>query len=142
MEKLKKIILPAVGGTIAYFAFGWFVFDFVLGSFTDHNTTHISGFKKSAEQVIYPALLLSCAAYAVLISYILCALLQVRSVLKGAAIAAIIGVLIAVMTDSYWYSSSNFYDNVYVVLADIIGAGISVGFLGAVVVRISRLNPK
>ncbi len=142
MDIIRKIILPAIGGTIAYFAFGWFVFDFILGPFTEHNTTQIIGFKKSADQICYPALILSCAAYAVLISYILCGLMQVNSIIKGASIAAIIGVLIAVMTDSYWYSSSHFYNNIYVVLADIIGAGISVGFLGAVVVWISKLTAK
>lgn len=134
--------MPAAVGTIAYLAFGWFVFDFVLGPFTEHNTTQISGFKKSADQVNILALVISCAAYAVLISYILCSLLRENSIIKGAAIAAAIGVLVAIMTDSYWYSSSNFYNNLYVVLADIVGAGISVGFLGAVVVWISTLGRK
>jgi hypothetical protein len=44
--------------------------------------------------------------------------------------SAIIGVLIACMTDFYWYATSNFYHSFWVVLADIGGAAISVGVLG------------
>jgi hypothetical protein len=51
----------------------------------------------------------------------------------------IIGILIAIMTDSYWYASSYFYSNLIVILLDIVGAGISVGILG---LTISLVNKK
>jgi hypothetical protein len=44
--------------------------------------------------------------------------------------SSVFGILIACMTDFYWYASTNFYDNFTVVILDVVGAAISVGFLG------------
>jgi hypothetical protein len=61
--------------------------------------------------------------------------LRMRKGMRG----LIIGILIAIMTDSYWYASSYFYSNLIVILLDIVGAGISVGILG---LTISLVNKK
>lgn len=129
----KKLIILIVIGAIAYFVFGWFVFDYVLGAYTERNTTQIAGFKKTAEEFNMPYLILSCTAYSALIVFVLVYLTNTRNIVKGTVSAAIIGILVAVMADSYWLASSNFYNNVYVALSDVVAAAISVGFLGLTV---------
>ena len=126
----KKIIILILIGTIAYYAFGWFIFDYILGGYTDMNTTQIPGFKKSAEQFSMPYLVLSCAAYSALMVFVLIYLTNTTNIMKGTITGAVIGVLVAVMADSYWLASSNFYNNVFVAAADVAAAAISVGFLG------------
>jgi hypothetical protein len=135
---IKKVIILTIIGAIAYWAFGWFVFDYVLGAYTERNTTQIPGFKKTAEQFSMPLLVLSCSAYAALIVYILAVLSKTKNTIEGAVTGAIVGILVAIMTDSYWLVSSNFYNNVYVALADVAAAGVSVGFLGFVVTFLSN----
>jgi len=129
----KKLIITAIVGTIAYFAFGWLVFDFVLGNYTDLHTTQLNGFKKNGEQSSLALLIVSCGAYALLLSFILVYLLNITDIWKASLIAAIIGVLIAIMTDSYWYATSTFYSNSMVVIFDVLAAGITVGFMGLII---------
>lgn len=130
----KKLLITTFIGTIVYLLIGWFIFDFVLGEFSEKNTTQLEGFKKSAEEFSFTWLVVSCVAYAALLSLILIYLADIKSVVKGGVIAAIVGGLIAVMTDSYWYGSSNFYTSIYALVADVIGAIISVGLTGATMV--------
>lgn len=125
-----RLLLLTLAGTLIYFVIGWFVFSFVLGSYTDAHTTHLPGFKKEDAEFSFAALLLSCMAYAALLSFVLVYVGHIDSPVQGAIVAAITGMLIAVMTDSYWFASSHFYDSLYPVLADVAGAGISVGMTG------------
>lgn len=130
---IKKLFLTTLIGTIAYYLFGWFVFDFILGNYTNLNTTQLVGFKKNEEQFSMALLIVSCAAYAGLLSFILVYLLNIKQLIKAFMIGTIVGILVAIMTDSYWFATSNFYSNYTVVLLDIIAAGVSVGVLGYVI---------
>lgn len=134
----KKLLFTTLIGTFVYLLIGWFVFDFVLGEFSEKNTTQLEGFKKSAEEFSFTWLVVSCAAYAVLLSLILVYLANVKSPLKGGIIAAVVGGLVAVMADSYWYGSSNFYTGIYALVADVTGAVISVGLTGAIMVLVAK----
>lgn len=132
-----KYIIQIIAGTIFYFLFGWFVFDFLIGEYTELHTTQLPGFKKNPEAFSYSFLFASCLAYACLITYVLSYLIKVNSVKKGFYIAAVIGILVAMMTDFFWYASSNFYDTFSVIILDILAAGLCVGLLGAVISSIS-----
>lgn len=138
MNKNKIIIISFIG-SIIYFAFGWLVFDLLLGEYTNNHTTNIQGFKKSEEDFSILFLYISCLAYSILITYILIPLTKTQSLLKVFIKASVIGILVAVMTDSYWYASSNFYNNILVVFIDIFAAAITVGVLG---LSITWLNIK
>ena len=116
----KKLFITTIVGTIAYFLFGWVIFDFLLGSYTNLHTTQLVGFKKTD-------------AYAALLSFILVYLLNSTSLLKAFLISTTIGVLVAIMTDSYWYATSHFYSNTIVILLDILAAGVTVGFMGCTI---------
>lgn len=135
---VKKILLCTLVGTAAYLLVGWFVFDFLLGNYTEANTTHIPGFKKTEAEFSYALLLLSCAAYSALMTYILVYLLDIKTLLKSFGISALIGLFIAIMTDTYWLASSHFYLNEMVLVLDIVAAGLSVGVLGVVITLVNK----
>lgn len=42
-------------------------------------------------------------------------------------------VLVAVMTDSYWYSTSHYFNSLAPVAVDIAAAGVTVGIMGGVI---------
>jgi hypothetical protein len=130
---IKKIFITTVIGTIAYYLFGWLVFDFILGNYTNLNTTQLTGFKKTEEQFSMLLLIVSCTAYACLLSFILVYLLNIKQLIKAFMIGSTVGILVAIMTDSYWFATSHFYSNYTVMFLDIIAAGISVGVLGLVI---------
>lgn len=135
---VKIRIIQIVVGAAFYFLCGWFVFDFILGDYTEKNTTQLTSFKKTGNEFSYAFLVISCIAYAVLMTFILSFSRQ-DSIRKGFFIGSVVGMLVAFMTDSYWYASSKFYANFTVVILDIIAAGICVGGLGAIVNLIYRI---
>lgn len=135
---IKKILISTLVGTTIYFVLGWFVFELILGNYTNQNTTQLIGFKKTEEQSSLTLLIVSCSAYALLLSFILIYLLDIKKLTKAFLIGSIVGVLVAVMTDTYWLATSNFYSNFMVVFLDIIGAGISVGFMGSVIAFVNK----
>lgn len=125
---LIKLLLSATLGSIFYLVIGWLIFDFVLGTYTEANTTHLVGFKKEADFSL-SWLYLSCLAYSLLLAFVLHHT-AISSGKKSFFFSAILGGLVACMTDFYWLASSHFYSNLTVVLMDIIGAAISVGLTG------------
>ncbi|MBL7911224.1 MAG: hypothetical protein JNJ41_09245 [Bacteroidia bacterium] len=135
---IKKLLITTFVGTAIYFVFGWFVFEFVLGNYTSLNTTQLEGFKKSPEQSSLLFLIVSCTAYAVLMSYILVNHLNIKNLAKAFLIGSTVGVLVAVMADTYWYATTNFYSNFSVVVFDILGAGISVGTMGLAIAFVNK----
>ncbi len=125
-----KIVLSSVVGCIFYFIFGWFVFEFLIGSYMQSHTTNLIGFKKSESDSNITMLVLSCLAYSVLLSIIFGCWSNITTFKKGLSTGALIGVLIALMTDSYWYSTSHFYNSLMPLVIDVVAAGITVGLLG------------
>jgi hypothetical protein len=132
MQKtILKLLMASLLGSICYLIIGWLIFDFLLGAYTEAHTTQIVGFKKEADfSLIW--LYLSCLAYSSLLTFVLHHT-SISSGKKSFFFSAILGVLVACMTDFYWLASSYFYSNLTVVLIDIIGAAVSVGLTGWIV---------
>lgn len=128
-NQYTSFLLITFLGSFFYFIIGWLVFDFVLGNYTENNTTQIQGFKKTTDfNVLF--LYLSCLSYSGLLNFLL-SYSKVKSFVKAVIFSSSVGVMIACMTDFFWYASTYFYSNFFVVVFDIIGAAISVGLLGA-----------
>ena len=53
--------------------------------------------------------------------------------MKAGLIGITIGILVAIMADTYWYATSNFYSNGLVAIFDVLAAGITVGFTAVVI---------
>lgn len=136
--EMKKFILLTLIGTITYFVVGWLVFDLILGTYTEANTTQLAGFKRSAAEFNWLFLVTSCAAYAALVVYILAHLTRTTDPVKGTIAGAVVGILVAIMANTYWLASSHFYNNVAVAFVDVAGAAVAVGLLGLVTTLVSR----
>jgi hypothetical protein len=128
-----KIFLAALVGTIVYFGFGWLIFEGLLGKYMSANTTQIVGFKKSEEESSMVMLIVSCAAYALLLSIVMGNWTQVNTFKEGAILGATVGILVATMTNSYWYSTSHFFNGFTPLLIDIAAAGVTVGVMGGTI---------
>jgi hypothetical protein len=128
-----KILLATLAGTIVYFLAGWLVFEGLLGNYMSAHTTQIAGFKKSETESSMLMLIVSCAAYALLLAVIFGNWTQISTFQEGAILGAIIGILVAVMTNSYWYSTSHFYNSLVPLFADVAAAGATVGLMGGVI---------
>ena len=128
-----KILLAALVGTIVYFGIGWLVFEGLLGKYMSANTTQIVGFKKSEEESSMLMLIVSCAAYALLLAVVMGNWTQVNTFKEGAILGATVGIFVAVMTNSYWYSTSHFFNNLSPLLVDVAAAGLTVGIMGGVI---------
>jgi hypothetical protein len=128
-----KIALAALVGTIVYFGIGWLVFEGLLGKYMSANTTQIVGFKKSEEESSMLMLIVSCAAYALLLAVVMGNWTQVNTFKEGAILGATVGILVATMTNSYWYSTSHFFNGFAPILADIAAAGVTVGIMGGAI---------
>jgi hypothetical protein len=128
-----KILLAASVGTIVYFGIGWLVFEGLLGNYMSTHTTQIVGFKKSAEESSMLMLLVSCAAYALLLAIIMGHWAYVGTFKDGAILGVTIGVLVAIMTNCYWYSTSHFFNGFAPLLVDVAAAGLTVGIMGGTI---------
>jgi len=127
-KSIPNLLLSCLLGSVFYLILGWLIFDVVLGAYTEENTTQLEGFKKTAN-FSFLFLYLSCLAYSLLINFIFYHT-TINSLVKAISFSAIVGVLVACMTDFFWYASSTFYSNFTVVCLDLAGAALSVGALG------------
>jgi hypothetical protein len=128
-----KIILAALAGTIVYFGIGWIVFEGLLGKYMSANTTQIVGFKKSEEESNILMLIVSCAAYALLLAIIMGNWTNVSTFKDGAILGATIGILVGIMTNSYWFSTTHFFNSIAPLLVDVAAAGVTVGIMGGAI---------
>ena len=118
-KSIPTLLLSCLIGSVFYLILGWIIFDVVLGAYTEENTTQLKGFKKTAD-FNFLFLYLSCLAYSFLINFILFHT-TINSLVKAISFSAIVGVLVACMTDFFWYASSTFYSNFNVVSVGALG---------------------
>jgi hypothetical protein len=130
---MTKILISALAGTAIYFVTGWLVFEGLLGKYMSANTTQIEGFKKSDEQSSMLMLIVSCGAYALLLAIILGKWANIHTFQEGAIVGAVVGILVTIMTNSYWFSTTHFFNGFAPLLADVAAAGVTVGLMGGVI---------
>lgn len=128
-----KLLLATLGGSITYFITGWLVFEGLLGAYMQTYTTQIEGFKKTEAESSMVLIFVSCVAYALLLVLVFHFAPSIRDFKSGFALGAIIGILVAIMTNTYWFATSHFFNSFKPVLADIVAAGVTVGVMGGVV---------
>jgi hypothetical protein len=128
-----NIFLSIVIGTVTYLAFGYVVFEMILGKYTKRNTLQLKGFNKSDKDSSMAFLILSCASYATLITFVLYNWQTDLSAEKAFLVSGIIGILVATMANTFLHGTTHFYNNIKPLLVDVAGAFVAVGVLGIVV---------
>ena len=127
------ILLSIVIGTLTYLVIGYVVFELILGTFTKGSTLQLKGFNKPDNDTSIPFLILSCAAYAVLITFILYNWQTELGMFEAFLVSGTIGLLVAVMANTFWYATTYLYKNLQPLLADVAAAFVTVGIMGAVI---------
>jgi len=130
---ITNFLLAVLAGAITYFLAGWLVFEGLLGDYMQANTTQIEGFKKNEAESSMVLIFVSCAAYAMLMTLVFQYAPSMRTFKAGFVMGAMIGVLIAIMTNTYWYATSHFFNDFRPILADVVAASFTVGIMGGVV---------
>jgi hypothetical protein len=128
-----KILSAALVGAMVYFLLGWAIFEGILGKFTAENTTQLIGFKKSDEEASMLLIFVSCAAYALLLAIIMGYFIPSINLFEGIKLGVVVGILVATMTNTYWYATSHFYNNPLPLIADIFAAGVTVGIMSGAI---------
>ncbi len=128
-----EIIYSIIVGTITYLLFGYLVFEVILGKYTKDNTIQLKGFNKSDKESSMAFLILSCAAYATLITFVLYNWQSELSIAEAFIVSGVIGTLIAIMANTFLYSTTHFYNNLKPLVADVVAAFFAVGVLGIIV---------
>lgn len=103
--------MDIIVGTITYFLVGYLVFEIMLSKYTKENTLQLKGFNKSDKESSIAFLVLSCASYAALITFVLNNWQSELSILGAYVVLSIIGVLVALMTNLFLYATAHFYNN-------------------------------
>ena len=135
-KPIQTFLISSVLGSFFYLIIGWLIFDFILGPYTEAHTTQILGFKKSTD-FSFLFLYLSCLAYSALINFILINI-SIDSFGKTIFFSSALGVMVACMTDFFWYASSHYYTDFTIVFLDIAGAAIALGGLGGFTFLLKR----
>ncbi len=130
---MLEILISTFAGTVVYLILGWILFQKLSGAHTDANTTHMPGFKKSAAEVSMTMLVVSCIAYTLLISILFSEWTHTNTFAEGARIGAVMGGLIALMSNSYWYATSHFFNNLKPIVAHVSAAVVAVALTGGVI---------
>lgn len=78
-------------------------------------------------------LTISCAAYALLLALLIGHWANIHTFSEGAIMGAVVGILVATMTGTYWYSASHLFNGFAPLLADIAAAGLTVGIMGGTI---------
>jgi len=130
---ITNFLLAALAGAITYFLAGWLVFEGLLGTYMQANTTQTEGFKKDEAESSMVLIFVSCAAYALLLTLIFHYAPGIRTFKVGFIFGAMVGILVAIMTNTYWFATSHFFNDFKPVLIDIAAASVTVGVMGGVV---------
>lgn len=133
-----KLVKSISAGTIAYFLIGYLIFSVLLGSFSERHTISLPGFKKDDGIQSMLWIFISCLVYATLLSIMLISWQGETQIVQGFLKGAMIGILVACMTNFYWFGTSNFFNSLLPVFADVAAAAVTVGVMGAVVVWAGR----
>ena len=130
---ITNILLAVLAGAITYFLDGWLVFEGLLGEYMQANTTQIEGFKKNEADSSMVLIFVSCVAYAVLLTLIFHFAPSMRTFKVGFVFGAMVGILVDIMTNTYWFATSHFFNDFKPVLIDIAAASVTVGVMGGVI---------
>jgi hypothetical protein len=133
---MLKILLPTLAGSVSYFLIGWLVFEGLLGQYMSDNTLQLPGFRKGEAEASMVLVFVSCAAYALLLTLVFGQWSSVHTFQEGAIKGAILGMLVAVMANTYWYASTHFFNSWKPLLADVLAAGLTVGLMGGVIAAV------
>ena len=128
--KTNKILIGTLAGGITYFLLGWIIYGIVMKDYMATNFTNCM--TKPEADMIWWALILSnfmwAMAYAVIIGWS-----NLASAAGGLKVGLIVGLLIMISYDLSFYSMTNMFSNINLMLIDIL-MGTTMSTIGGAVI--------
>ncbi len=127
--KTKQILFGTVTGTVAMFMLGWAIYGVALAGYMEANSN--TAINRPAEEMSFPALILSNLMWALLFSLII-DWSNARTAAAGAKIGAITGLLAILGFDLTMYATTNLYSGgITLVVVDAIAFAVMTTVTGA-----------
>jgi hypothetical protein len=115
-----KVLLAGLAATVFFFFGGWLLYGMLLESIMLENVTVYEGLMKTEEQMNFPALIVSNAAWGFLLALI-CDKTNSRSLMAGAMTGLWSGFLIMLSFDASFMAFYNLYSNTYLAIDLVVG---------------------
>jgi len=128
-----KVLLAALAAALVSFLLGWVIWDMCgMMNYYSHNMTPgYNALMKQKEHMKMMGMIISNLAWGLLIAWSLWKM-GVASAMDGLLPGLIIGVLVAITMDMFFYSMMNMYANKRIVMIDVAMSGVTNAILGAV----------
>ncbi len=134
---MKKILIGGLAGAITFMVVGWVGIYMVFG---DYYYANLSGTRDEKDLIIWASLL--CAlAFGFLLSIIF-SRSNTTGIISGAKYGAILGLLVMIFMDFTIYTGSIFFNNLSVVMFDIVINTCLAAITGGVVAWVMSMGKK
>lgn len=127
--KSNKILIGGLIGGVTSFLLGWIIYGVIL---KDAMASPITGLMKPETDMIWWAMIGSCLAQGLLLSYVFGKWANITTLVGGATAGATLGVLIALSYDLGFYAMSNMF-TMQSMLMDVAMSTVMNAAVGAVV---------
>ncbi|MEO8068756.1 MAG: DUF1761 family protein [Flavobacteriales bacterium] len=127
-----KVLLAALAVGVASFFLGWLVYGILLDPYMKANTT-VEGLAimKNMENMNMMGMAIANLAGGLLVAWLL-SRMGITTAMGGLFPGAVIGCLMTVMYDMFFYSMMNMYSSKMVVIVDVLASTVFYAVLGAV----------
>ncbi len=129
--KTNKFLLGGIAGGIAFFFLGWLIYGVFLADFMQSN--YDASLNRAEEDMIWWALIVANLAMGFLFAQILI-WSNSKSLVDGAKVGGIIGILFGLNMDLSFYSMSTMFNSFMPVVVDILIFTIMSAIIGAIIV--------
>jgi hypothetical protein len=129
----RKFFLGGIAGGVAYFLLGWLIYGLLLSGYM--NTNYNQCAMKPMEEMVWWALILSNFAFTFLLALIF-SWSNIKGLMGGVKIAAIIGFLISVSYDLSMFSMTTTFVNFGVAIVDIVIGTIMTAVIGGIIILV------
>lgn len=137
--KTNKILLGGIAGGVALFLLGGLIYGMLLMDYMAAN--YDQSFMKPMDETIWWALILSNMAYGFLLAVVF-SWSNITSIITGAKVAGIIGILLSLFMNLSFYSMSNLYPSLQVAGVDLIAFTVMSVITGVIIVWVMNMVKK
>jgi hypothetical protein len=135
--KTNKVLIGGVVGAIVFFLLGWAVYGLLLMDYMTENTNQCMMVPEEDMNLL--ALFAGNLALTMLLALVL-NWMDVNSMMNGAKVGAIVGLLIALYIDLMFYSMSSMFSNMTAMFIDIAVFTIMSAITGAIMAKVMNMG--
>jgi hypothetical protein len=137
--KTNKVLIGGVVGAIVFFLLGWAVYGLLLMDYMTENTNQCMMVPEEDMNLL--ALFAGNLALTMLLALVL-NWMDVTSMMNGAKVGAVVGLLIALYIDLMFYSMSTMFSNMTAMFIDIAVFTIMSAITGAIMAKVMNMGKK